>query len=75
MQDPDPAINQGSSLLATIALAREKGYSLVCAAYWDALFVPDGLYPAFRIPDNGIDLMTTTRTWRRACSRASTARL
>jgi hypothetical protein len=57
VQDPDPAVHQGASLLAMIGLAREKGYSLVCANQWDAFFVPDELYPAFRIPDNGIDAM------------------
>jgi hypothetical protein len=57
VQDPDPAVFHGSSLLAMIALGREKGYSLICANQWDAFFVVDELYPAFRITDNGIDAM------------------
>jgi len=57
VQDPDPAVHQGASLLAMIGLAREKGYSLVCANQWDAFFVSDELYSAFKIPDNSIDSM------------------
>ena len=57
VQDPDPRLNHGNSLLAMIDLAKQKGYSLVCANCWDAFFVVDELYPAFNIPDNGIDVM------------------
>ena len=57
VQDADPEVNQGSSLLSMIELGKTKGYSLVCANLWDAFFVLDDLYPAFAIPDNGIDAM------------------
>lgn len=57
VQDADPGVHQSSSLSAMIELGREKGYSLVCANQWDAFFVPDELYLAFSIPDNGIDAM------------------
>jgi len=57
VQDADPRINQGASLLAMIELGKEKGYSLVCANCWDAFFVRDELYGLFGIPDNGIDAM------------------
>jgi hypothetical protein len=57
VQDPDPRINHGNSLLALIELGKQKGYSLVCANCWDAFFVVDELYDAFNIPDNGIDAM------------------
>jgi hypothetical protein len=59
VQDADPAVNQGSSLRAMIDFGKEKGYSLVCANGWDAFFVPDALYPLFKIPDNTIDAMYT----------------
>ena len=57
VQDPDPGVHQSSSLLAMIGLGRKKGYSLICANQWDAFFVPDEFYPAFGIPNNGIDAM------------------
>lgn len=57
VQDPDPTVNQGNSLLAMIALGKSKGYSLVCIGGMDAYFVLNEYYPLFNIPDNSIDAM------------------
>jgi hypothetical protein len=57
VQDRDPAVNQGNSLAAFIELGKSKGYSLVCVSSWDAMFVPDELFPLFGIADNSIDAM------------------
>ena len=57
VQDRDPQINQGCSLLALIELGKTKGYELVCAAPWDGIFVPAELFGKFNIPDNSITSM------------------
>jgi len=57
IQDRDMDVHQGSSLLALIELARNKGYELVCAAGWNAFFVLSEYYPLFKIQDNSIDKM------------------
>lgn len=59
IQDADPDVNQGNSLLAMIALGKEKGYELVATTPGNAFFVERALYPQFRIPDNSIDAMHT----------------
>jgi len=57
VQCADPAVNHGSSLLAFIELAQEKGYSLVCVEGVDAVFVRNEYFGLFNIPDNSIDAM------------------
>jgi len=57
VQDPDPEVNQGSSLLAMIELAGDKGYELVATTEWNAFFVDRELYPRVGIEDNSIDAM------------------
>lgn len=57
VQDADPAINQGCSLLALIELAKAKGYELVATPSWDAIFVATEYFKRFNIPDNSIDAM------------------
>jgi hypothetical protein len=69
VQDPDPAVNQGCSLLALVELAKKKGYELVCAAPFDAIFVTAELYARFQIPDNDVECMWhpqfyETRLWQ-----------
>jgi hypothetical protein len=59
VQDPDPAVNQGCSLLALIELGKAKGYELVATPSWDGIFVPQELFPKFNIADNSIDAMYT----------------
>jgi len=57
VQSADPAVNHGSSLLAFVELAQEKGYSLACVEGMDAFFVLDEYFGLFSIPDNSIDVM------------------
>jgi len=57
IQDDDPAVNQGSSLLALIELGKKKGYELVATTEWNGFFVPTDLFPVFDIEDNDIDAM------------------
>ncbi|MBA2560627.1 MAG: hypothetical protein H0V07_12235 [Propionibacteriales bacterium] len=57
VQDPDPALNQGSSLLAFVDLAKSKGYELVATTTTNAFFVVAEEYVQFRIDDNSIDAM------------------
>lgn len=57
VQDPDPTVFQGCSLLALIELGKEKGYELVATTSWDGIFVDSKLFPQFGIKDNTIDAM------------------
>lgn len=57
VQDPDPALSQGSSLLAFIDLAKQKGYELVATTYANAFFVQAADFPKLGISDNSIDAM------------------
>jgi hypothetical protein len=57
VQDPDPDINQGCSLLALIELGKLKGYELVCTTIINAFFVIKELFPLIGIDDNSIDAM------------------
>ena len=57
VQDNDPSINQGASLLAFVELGKSKGYELVATTEWNAFFVKKELFPAFGIEDNDIDAM------------------
>lgn len=57
IQDPEPSVNQGSSLLAMIELARQKGYALIATTRLNAFFVRQELFAAFRILDNDIDAL------------------
>lgn len=50
VQDKDPSVQMGSSLLAFVRLAERKGYSLVAATDWNAFFVPQELCLAKGIP-------------------------
>lgn len=57
LQDKDPAINQGCSLLALLDLAKSKDYELVCATAWNGFFVVKEEFHKFNIADNSIDAM------------------
>ena len=52
VQNPDPALNQGSSLLSIVILGKEKGYELVSVIAHNAIFVKVDYYPLFDIKDN-----------------------
>lgn len=57
VQDADPSINQGASLLAFVELGKSKGYELVATTYANAFFVHAGDFHKVGIADNSIDAM------------------
>jgi hypothetical protein len=63
VQDADPSISQGCSLLALIDLGKAKGYELAATSLWDGIFVRSELFSKFGIPDNSIDAMYTPNGW------------
>lgn len=52
VQQASPSVNQGSSLLALNDLAQSKGYELVCALSYNAIFVARPYFARFGISDN-----------------------
>ena len=57
VQDADPAVNQGCSLLAAVALGREKGYELIATTATNGIFVVAEEFGRFGIADNSLDAM------------------
>lgn len=57
VQDADPNLNQGASLLALMELGKVKGYELVAATYINAFFVRADEFHKVGIVDNSIDAM------------------
>jgi hypothetical protein len=57
VQDRDPSLNQGASLLAFIELGKSKGYELGACNYANAMFVLSEDFPKLSIADNSIDAM------------------
>ena len=57
VQDPDPNVHEGSSLLAMIELGKQKGYELIATTPLNAFFVVKELFDQFQIEDNDIDAM------------------
>jgi len=57
VQDADPSLNQGASLLAFIDLAQRKGYELAATTHANAFFVLAEDFPKLNIVDNSIDAM------------------
>lgn len=62
VQARDPAVNQGSSLLALVMLGKDKGYELVCCTLCNAIFVLAEYYPLFGLRSNHV-----SRLYRPAC--------
>jgi hypothetical protein len=54
VQLADKHTNQGASLLSLVELGREKGYELVCALPFNAVFVAQEYFPSFEIEDNSL---------------------
>lgn len=52
VQPADPAVSQGASLRSMVELGRRKGYELVAATAFNAIFVQRRLFPRFGIEDN-----------------------
>lgn len=57
VQDADPKIQHGSSILAIVELAKSKGYELAAVTDYNAFFVLADLFPLLNIPDNDLDKM------------------
>ena len=57
LQDRSFDVNQGCSLCALDHLAYEKGYKLVCATDFNAIFVRTEYFPVFGIQDNSLDAL------------------
>ncbi len=57
VQDYGAHVNHGSSMLAMVELAKEKGYELVASTGVNAFFVMHELFPALAIADNSIDAL------------------
>ena len=57
VQDADPLLNQGSSLLAFVELAKSKNYELVATTYANAFFVTSADFAKVIIADNSIEAM------------------
>lgn len=52
VQEADPAISRGCSLLSLCKLGKAKGYELVCVQPYNAFFVDEKYYHLFEIDDN-----------------------
>lgn len=57
VQPADPAVVQGSSLLAFVNLAKTKGYELVSCVAFNAIFVREEYFPLFEITSNAIEVI------------------
>jgi hypothetical protein len=61
VQPADPAVSQGSSLAALVALGKSKKYELIAVLGVNAFFVPAELFPQFGIADNRIETLWNNR--------------
>lgn len=52
VQDPDPSLNQGASLLSLVELGKQKRYELVCVLRYNAFFVRQQDFPLFELECN-----------------------
>lgn len=52
VQEANPRVNQGSSLLSLVKLGKEKGYELVSVLPWNAFFVKSEYFPLYEISEN-----------------------
>lgn len=59
VQDPNPNICQGASLLSLVELAKEKGYELICVTCLNAFFVRSEFFPLFKIKNNDLATLRT----------------
>ena len=57
VQEPDPTLNQGCSLLSLNLLGKSKGYELVAVTKLNAIFVLAEYYPLFGITDNSLQTL------------------
>ena len=55
VQSRDMDVYQGASLCALTDLARRKGYELICATEWNAIYIREDYYDLFGIEDNSVE--------------------
>jgi len=63
VQERDPAVTQGSSVLSLTKLARSKGYELVATTKSNAIYVDEKYFDKFGITDNSVEKMWTYRPY------------
>ncbi len=63
VQENNPKIKQGASLLSIKNLGAIKGYELVCALGWNAIFVEKKYYDLFGIDDNSLEVLRQDKTF------------
>ena len=59
VQDADPSLNQGASLLSLVELGKQKGYELVSVLPFNAFFVKAEYYPLFHLKSNAPEVLRT----------------
>lgn len=59
VQEKDPAVTQGCSLLSLTKLARSKGYELAATTKGNAIYVDEKYFDKFGIEDNSVEKMWT----------------
>jgi len=57
VQQPQPSVNQGASLLSLVDLGKKKGYELVSVLPFNAFFVACEYYPMFGIENNAPEVL------------------
>jgi hypothetical protein len=59
VQQANPSISQGSSLLSLVELGKEKGYELVSVLPFNAIFVKEEYFPLFQLESNSPEVLRT----------------
>ena len=59
VQEANPGVNQGASLLSLVELGKEKGYELVCVLPFNAFFVKREFLHLFHLDSNEPETLRT----------------
>ncbi len=59
VQEANPALNQGASLLSLVELGKEKGYELICVLPFNAFFVRKRYFHLFQLESNTPQVLRT----------------
>lgn len=59
IQEADPSLNQGASLLSLVKLGKEKGYELICVLPFNAFFVRKQYFHLFQLESNEPQVLRT----------------
>lgn len=55
IQEKNPKVNHGNSLLSLIKLGKTKGYELIATTYCNGFFIRKNYFELFQLEDNSID--------------------